>query len=745
MSACILTVTAGFSGCKPEIKQSQLSLEQEQLTVESGGATVSLNYTLTNPVPGWELKPVSEEEWVHDFSVSETAISFTVDPNDVPEAREAVISLAYGENPRMGSLRVSQAAGAPLPFSVTVDKLMETRTVLSIIPEDPEMTYVFGSLMASTVDALGTDEKIVDYYVSEYKAAAEKYQMKLEDYMTQLNILKSGEQQLSLKDLQQKTNYSVVVFGLNPSCETQTKVIRTDFTTLEVQQVDMDFEIATAVENVRVTISVTPSDNEQRYFYDAMTKASYDDAGLSVEDRVQEYIDSQVMIGELLGQTLEQVLKENLDQGPASVSVDLSANTDYIAYAVAVNDNGMVCSKAATKPFSTESVAPSDNTFDIEITSVNVDRVEYTVTVSNQDPYVVVCDLASKYAGLTDEQTLSILCSGEVASLVRSGNTQDWANGLSAETEYTIFAFGFKAGQPNTGLTRQNFETLSPSDPSTFTFTSEVSDITANGAHIEVVGTPETALYYYDVAPTSMSAEDILAKLEDDIAFWVDFGYFDSRLEYLQAYGSRGKASADYKMLTEETEYRVWAFGVNEVTGENATDVMYGEPFTTLDNRPSEVELSVEFSAYFDVDALAERYPDKFESFAGKNQYCLPIELAASEPVAEFYSNAFLGDLSQYTDKDLKEEMVDNGKSYLGAYQEFVLTYDQELTVVAIAKDQTGHFTTVFRKTITLSKDGASPVDDYRPREEVCRVRSESFAKTGFVSEKYRERPQTHR
>lgn len=743
--ACILTVSIGFSSCKQEIKQSQLSLANNQITVPSEGGTFTIDYVLTNPIQDAELTPVFDVEWVHDFTVSETSITFTVDANDIQEARETTVRLSYGDNPDMGSFIISQAAGIPLPFSFTVDNIRETRAQLNIIPEDAEMTYVYGAPMASTVDALGSDEEIINYFVSEYKATAEEYQMTLEDYMTMLNILKSGEQQVNLKGLQQKTGYSLVVFGLNPSCEPLTQVVRYDFTTLEVEEVDMDFDISTEVENVHVKISVNPSNNEQRYFYDAMTQASYDNSGLSIEDRVQEYIDGQLAVGELLGQTLEQVLDENLVKGPSSVEADLNATTDYIAYAVAVNDNGMVCSKAATHTFSTKDVAPSDNTFDIEITSVNVDRVEYTVTVSNQDPYIVICDLASKYTGLTDDQILSILCSGDVAAMVRSGNTVDWANGLSAETEYTIFAFGFKSGQPNTALARKNFVTLSPSDPSLFTFTSEVSNITANGAHIEISGNPETALYYYDVAPSSMSTEDIMATLEEDIDFWVSFGFYDSRLEYMQSLGSRGTVSADYKMLDPETEYRIWAFGVNEETGENATDIMFSEPFTTLDNRPSDVVLTVDFSDYYDVDELAELYPEDFSNFAGKNQYCLPVTLTTSEPVAEIYSNVFLGDLSVYTDNDLKEEMVDNEKSYTGNKQDFILTYDQEVTVVAIAKDQTGHFTSVFRKTITLSKDGVSPAEEYDPQGSTSNAEMISSVKKGFVSEKFMKRPNARR
>ena len=80
---------------KPEVKDPVLTLTSEA-TLEfaaEGGAGV-ITYTLENEVEGTDLVVSCEAEWVNDFVVGEN-VTFNVSANDVEEAREATVIVAY--------------------------------------------------------------------------------------------------------------------------------------------------------------------------------------------------------------------------------------------------------------------------------------------------------------------------------------------------------------------------------------------------------------------------------------------------------------------------------------------------------------------------------------------------------------------------------------------------------------------------------------------------------------------------
>ena len=108
---------------QPEVKDPILTLTSEatlEFTAEGGGGTIT--YTLENAVEETTLEATCEAEWVTNLTVGQS-VTFTVAANDVKEARETKVVVAYGE----------------LSFDVAV---MQAAKEVEPTPEpEPEPTY----------------------------------------------------------------------------------------------------------------------------------------------------------------------------------------------------------------------------------------------------------------------------------------------------------------------------------------------------------------------------------------------------------------------------------------------------------------------------------------------------------------------------------------------------------------------------------------------------------------------------
>ena len=102
----MLALPLAFAACNetpeevkpiPEDKAPVLTLTSEAI-LEFGeeGGNGTITYTLVNPVEGTELTATCEADWVVDLAVAET-ITFAVVENELEEARETKVVVAYGD------------------------------------------------------------------------------------------------------------------------------------------------------------------------------------------------------------------------------------------------------------------------------------------------------------------------------------------------------------------------------------------------------------------------------------------------------------------------------------------------------------------------------------------------------------------------------------------------------------------------------------------------------------------------
>ena len=68
----------------------------ESVTAEPSGGHYEIEYLLSNPVEGLEVKATSEQDWIDGFTYGEGVIGFEVGENPSASLREGSVSVTYG-------------------------------------------------------------------------------------------------------------------------------------------------------------------------------------------------------------------------------------------------------------------------------------------------------------------------------------------------------------------------------------------------------------------------------------------------------------------------------------------------------------------------------------------------------------------------------------------------------------------------------------------------------------------------
>lgn len=146
---------------RPEI------LVQEPGLQPAEGSRVTLSYSVSRPTEGCEIQIAPRGEWVHDFTVTADAISFTVDSNaDAKpggEPRETFFTISYPQAYDKAVI-VRQSAPeetAPLGFELTIHQVTPSEAVVSCIPTDEQASYVMGVMLRSEYEQYADERALI--------------------------------------------------------------------------------------------------------------------------------------------------------------------------------------------------------------------------------------------------------------------------------------------------------------------------------------------------------------------------------------------------------------------------------------------------------------------------------------------------------------------------------------------------------------------------------------------------------
>lgn len=571
--------------------------------VAAEGGSVTVSYTVENPVAGESLSGTADAEWITDLDTSvDGKVSFNVSLSYVEEERTADIKFEYADMEFV--LPVVQAVGNPDDaFDISIVDVGYMSSVARVVPADSVMTYMVLNDQAWYFDQYDNNiEDLVDRTITDYMSIAGILGMSFEDFMEE-QVLSQRSYYFFFENMMfPDTDYTVWVMGMKSDGTTTTKAFFEDYRTLAPELVDITFEVDVNLYSYKnVAVTYTPSVDSQKYLCDIYPAEDLSDPENVTRNDIQNIINTLIWQGGVSGKTPEDVIAEVCETGECTKTFATQSNTGYVAWACAVDESGVVLSEPSFTNFKTYEIEPSDNTFDITVTPGYVTVTLDIVPSNNTDEYTAIIADAALIGDMTTEEFAAKRAQDILAySNATSGpstivlTNKTFIQPLTSGMDYSVFVFGFAEGIVTTDVTRLEVTTVPCEDPSTLEFDFKVNELYSDGVNGNLTVNQQSSLYIVGYVYESETSEDVTRKI-DQYAARMMTDLFESKGEFVQYYGMRGDISTEnvtvYYLLeggygdsnlTPDTAYKLFAVGVDDKTGEYATPVYFSEPFTTL-------------------------------------------------------------------------------------------------------------------------------------------------------------------
>lgn len=587
--AALAAVTV--QGCKQdESHVTELNLQSETLEVAPEGGIATMTYTINNPVEGAAVEALSSSEWLHDFDCStDNEINFTVDENpEVGQTRTAKVVVSYNNGAIEKEFSVIQGEGVEkVPFDIDITEVGLDYAIATITPLDQEITW-----HALTYEKWYLDENFetltdaIEKFLQDYRQIASLAGMDFETFMA-TQVLVTGTKTMKFDQLVVGEEQYILAVGLDEQGNILSEGVLEPFTTESIEMTDVTFDLSIDINGPNVTLNTTPSDNNIRYYTDIKLKSDWGES-----PAIQKWIQTLIWRGSVIEKSREEVINEISSYGQVSKQFTLNANSEYYAFAVAITDEGIICSESEITEFITEDIQHSDNTFEIEINKIGADYVNFNINPSNNDKYTYAVTPVSDWVGKTDDEylqeyVLNNQLSLTVLSRYGKGENLEYV-ALNPETDYYIFVFGYEQNIITTAVTKLPFTTINTDNPEELSFEFHTSNISPTSVDVKIIGTPDQALYYWDIVDASATQEEAKDILEGRIQRWLDIGRATDRVSIFKELGATGTIKETvtyynfgYSYIEPGKEYKLYAVGIYDETGEYATEFYFSEPFTT--------------------------------------------------------------------------------------------------------------------------------------------------------------------
>ena len=613
-------------------------------------------------------------------------------------------------------------------FILNVSDITSTSCTFSISPKDENMSYVAMIVEKSEYDAFESDYKYQDDDLAWFEQRAMTDEKTLKEWLE--DFLKVGYFEGNEQGLMPGVTYYLYAYGLDYEGYFTTGVTKCEFSTPEIQQNQISFNIeVTDIGLTKATVNVTADREDAVFFVNVFSPEQYQQWG-GDETAFATHALALVDYYVAMGRTTEEMVANLGSVGSASLVFDeLMDNTEYMAYAVGIDENFYVNTKAEVFKFSTKKAVESANTFDINITGTTYCSVMGTVTPSNGDQYI--CSIQPKEQLLEYDSDIDIMYElvatyqkwDALDKVLYAGETVDLEpiSSLSPSTEYVILCFGWDEA-PTTGLTRAEFKTEPEGGrPQNQEMTFVLSDIIHNKVTVNII--PKLGLYYfYDCMSIALIEEYTAAEGSRDEAICrfiderIDYGadFFScSRAEYLADMGAAiGKQKWTFTGLEQDSEYVVVAATVNMTTGK----IAYRKAFTSEVFRTTilvESNASIEFiiDRYYDGTQLAELDPAQFSKCKG--MVMVPYTIVPNAEAVHWRTTFTYGEFASWAERDdiLYELDYKCDRDKLQGFA--VVHYDQVVSFIGIAENEEGYTGPFALKEFTASRDGASPAREF--------------------------------
>lgn len=725
-------VAAAFASCnpvEPEVEAPVIELASENVRLTAEGEAVQVVFNIANPVEGVEISVVEDADWLEVNASKPRILEFSATKNESDKVREAEVTVSY-EGAENKVIKVSQDVWVA-PITITVQETDATTATFSVAVADENLTWVAQCVGKEWWEAYGSDDEVFAEDMSYFQWAAGDNGLSLPEYLAQI-LLKGSKEGLRFKGLDPLSDYVIYVYGLTTEGEPTTSIYSAEITTLEPYDGPITFDIQVTEENHVMDINITPSHDGVAYYWNIMDEASFNEWGSEPGQVFQDYIDYEVDDYLYWGDIYDpsEYFEWFSTTGFNNSQFESIAGTRYIIFASKWDEDCKLVGDAEYVWFETEPVEPSDNQITLTLSNPSQSSFDVTTTTTNDDPYVILAEPSAwcGWGDMTDQQiydyVMAYYGTWFITDYICQGDlTEARFYNLDPGTEYTVVAFGYEAGSMTTAVQKATITTLDSGSPSDCTFDFEIIETTATSVYAMVTPSDAGFDYYWFAYDVDATAEDV----KEDVLLTIEDWYYGDYDEFAYYELSRGASEGEILYLNPMTEYKLAAVIMGE-NGEFLSDVHFSEPFTTSAMEYSDVVITASFDKYYDGDALAAADP-AYERYQG--MAVLPVSLSVVGDYAEMFCAIYsyeegLDDPDVYPDTDFHSSLYEY---YVWSEENlYLVPWDTELMLAAMATDYEGRCSHIYREKFSVSKDGASPVED------MLGVKSAAASKSGSVS-----------
>lgn len=473
---CIIVSLAGLSvlSCQQKeetVLEPSLKQETQSIVADPAGGHYEIEYTLTNPVEGVEIKASTEQaEWITDFTYGEGVIGLEVAANTEGSDREGVVSVTYGSYSSF-EVPLSQAADRgeddALVFEFQLRDMTSTGVTIDVLPSDKTVYYTWNILEKSLADDKYADDEVLSEYAEQMIAQdLEDFRNFVDQNGSYMDVLSYADDLYRTNVLDPSTEYQIFAFGVDGHDGTRNSgITRENFTTLDFKvQDNCQFEIVfDEVLQTEMTFTVIPDNPSTRWFVGVCPSSMVDAEGL--EEVSLQFIRQADVAG------IDWAAHSSLNTGEKTVNTfddmsitDMQPGETYSVVVFGVSGLGERTTDIACEEQILPEVVPSDMTFDISLVEQTESGAILEIIPSVKDePYIAGCmqySQYSEYVGM-DEEFMQYIVDFGGMGVYEGDLTLDRSTALISDTRYVCFAFGY-AGGITTPLTIYEFMTGKP-------------------------------------------------------------------------------------------------------------------------------------------------------------------------------------------------------------------------------------------------------------------------------------------
>ena len=725
-----IAFVVGFASCEDkapvtppeELNKPVLKFDALEVILESRGSTFELAYSVENVLPE-ELLPLTfdyDADWL-EVEATSSCVKFTAPKNNGTIGRIANVVVGY-QGAESVTIVVKQSRfEAPtenLSIDVVVTGVGPTSITFDVEASHPDMTWIPMVTYKEYWDKKTSDEEIYISDLAYFEYLADSYGISLEEFLEEM-VGTGSQQGIEISELTPETSFVVYVYGITLDGKRTTDIVAVEATTEKPYEGDITFEFDIKEEDYIMEFVVTPSHKGVNYYYGVATEAEINEwKRLAGSDNLRDAIqigDIESGIEMYMYYEFIDSRKEYFDMCNVLDTVDdgweqVKAGTKYILYAAKWNENCELMGEVSFAEYTTPTAVMSDNQFTVEIREVNQSQVTVSVKTTNYDPYVVIPVKSEEIEGMTDAEIYNLLMTKYdylVSEYIATGDMIRTFSRMRPETDYTILVFGSKAGTQTTDMVKVEVTTTASGDPKDCTFEFNVVP-GADNAWLEIDPSDKGHFYNWMVYPADYTADDAKAYINTILN-----KYYDGDIPAFSSWElTQGYITTTAWDLRPLTDYKIGVVIMDYDSAEFLTDVYFSDVFTTTDMEYADINISVEWSEYWDGEALFEYGYSQFEGC--DNEAIVPLQVNIEGDYDEFYFAIYNRDLTDET--QFPDDMFYEDLNYGYSMKNIIISVpmDTEMTVVAVAYDSMFMPSRLFRKIINLSKEGASAPETFK-------------------------------